>query len=126
MTRWSCPHWGDDDAIECGAAMVEPVLEMREVSKRYPGVLAVNRVSVTVLAGEVHVIAGENGAGKSTLMKLLAQIERPDDGVVLLDGTPVEFRGPRFAAAGAGRVDGASGDGARPAPDCGGEPVPGR
>jgi ribose transport system ATP-binding protein len=77
--------------------MVEPVLEMREVSKRYPGVLAVDRVSVTVLPGEVHVIAGENGAGKSTLMKLLAQIERPDDGVVLLDGTPVEFRGPRFA-----------------------------
>jgi ribose transport system ATP-binding protein len=77
--------------------MVEPVLEMREVSKRYPGVLAVDRVSVTVLPGEVHVIAGENGAGKSTLMKLLAQIERPDDGVVLLDGRPVEFRGPRFA-----------------------------
>ncbi len=77
--------------------MVEPVLEMREVSKHYPGVLAVDRVSVTVLPGEVHVIAGENGAGKSTLMKLLAQIERPDDGVVLLDGRPVEFRGPRFA-----------------------------
>ena len=77
--------------------MVEPVLEMQEVSKRYPGVLAADRVSVTVLPGEVHVIAGENGAGKSTLMKLLAQIERPDGGVVLLDGTPVEFRGPRFA-----------------------------
>lgn len=72
-------------------------MEMRGVSKRYPGVLAVDRVSVTVLPGEVHVIAGENGAGKSTLMKLLAQIERPDDGVVLLDGRPVEFRGPRFA-----------------------------
>jgi ABC-type sugar transport system ATPase subunit len=77
--------------------MVEPVLEMREVSKRYPGVLAVDRVSVTVLPGEVHVVAGENGAGKSTLMKLLAQVERWDDGVVLLEGTPVEFRGPRFA-----------------------------
>ena len=49
--------------------MVEPVLEMREVSKRYPGVLAVDRVSLTVLPGEVHVIVGENGAGKSTLMK---------------------------------------------------------
>ena len=78
--------------------MVEPVLELRKVSKRYPGVLAVDRVSVTVLPGEVHVVAGENGAGKSTLMKLLAQIERWDDGLVLLDGTPVEFRGPRFAA----------------------------
>ncbi len=80
-----------------GGAVVEPVLEMREVSKRYPGVLAVDRVSLTVLPGEVHVIAGENGAGKSTLMKLLSQIERPDDGVVLVQGKPVEFRGPRFA-----------------------------
>ncbi len=77
--------------------MAEPVVEMREVSKRYPGVLAVDRVSLTVLPGEVHVVAGENGAGKSTLMKLLAQVERPDDGVVLVDGKPVEFRGPRFA-----------------------------
>ncbi|MGH3875280.1 MAG: sugar ABC transporter ATP-binding protein [Pseudonocardiaceae bacterium] len=77
--------------------MVEPVLELREVSKRYPGVLAVDRVSFPVLPGEVHVIAGENGAGKSTAMKVLAQVERPDGGVVLLDGKPVEFRGPRFA-----------------------------
>jgi ribose transport system ATP-binding protein len=80
-----------------GAAMAEPVVEMREVSKRYPGVLAVDRVNLTVLPGEVHVIAGENGAGKSTLMKLLAQIEHPDDGVVLIGGKPVEFCGPRFA-----------------------------
>ncbi|MGH3754418.1 MAG: sugar ABC transporter ATP-binding protein, partial [Pseudonocardiaceae bacterium] len=69
---------------------------MRGVSKRYPGVLAVDRVSVTVLPGEVHVVAGENGAGKSTLMRLLAQVERWDDGVVLVDGKPVEFRGRRF------------------------------
>ena len=77
--------------------MVEPVLEMREVTKRYPGVLALERVSLAVLPGEVHVVVGENGAGKSTLMKLLAQVERPDDGVVLIGGEPVEFRGPRFA-----------------------------
>jgi ABC-type sugar transport system ATPase subunit len=77
--------------------MIEPVLEMCEVSKRYPGVLAIDRVSVTVLPGEVHVVVGENGAGKSTLMKLMAQVERPDGGVVLVAGKPVEFRGPRFA-----------------------------
>ena len=77
--------------------MIEPVLEMREVSKRYPGVLAIDRVSVTVLPGEVHVVVGENGAGKSTLMKLMAQVERPDGGAVLVQGKPVEFRGPRFA-----------------------------
>jgi ribose transport system ATP-binding protein len=76
---------------------VEPVLEMRNVSKRYPGVLAVDRVSLTVLPGEVHVVVGENGAGKSTLMKLLSQVERPDEGAVLIGGKPVAFRGPRFA-----------------------------
>lgn len=79
-------------------AVVTPAVEMREVSKRYPGVLALDRVSMTVLPGEVHVVAGENGAGKSTLMKLLAQVERVDGGVVLVGGKPVEFRGPRFAA----------------------------
>ncbi|MGH3719880.1 MAG: sugar ABC transporter ATP-binding protein [Pseudonocardiaceae bacterium] len=78
--------------------MVEPAVEMREVSKRYPGVLALDRVSVTVLPGEVHVVAGENGAGKSTLMQLMAQVERVDSGVVLVGGKPVAFRGPRFAA----------------------------
>jgi ABC-type sugar transport system ATPase subunit len=77
--------------------MIEPVLETREVSKRYPGVLAVDRVSLTVEPGEVHVIVGENGAGKSTLMKLLSQVERPDEGAVLVGGEPVAFRGPRFA-----------------------------
>ncbi|MDQ3899300.1 MAG: ATP-binding cassette domain-containing protein, partial [Actinomycetota bacterium] len=77
--------------------MVKPVLEMHEVSKRYPGVLAVDRVSLTVLPAEVHVVVGENGAGKSTLMNLLAQVERPDEGVIRVDGKPVAFRGPRFA-----------------------------
>ena len=70
---------------------------MHDVSKRYPGVLAVDRVSLTVLPGEVHVLVGENGAGKSTLMKLLSQVERPDEGAVLVEGRPVTFRGPRFA-----------------------------
>jgi ribose transport system ATP-binding protein len=85
-----------------GATVIEPVLEMREVSKSYPGVLAIDRVSLTVLPGEVHVIVGENGAGKSTLMKLLSQVERPDDGAVLVRGKPIEFRGPRFAQLGLG------------------------
>lgn len=77
--------------------MPATVLEMRGVSKRYPGVLAVDRVSITVRPGEVHVVVGENGAGKSTLMKLLSQAERPDEGAILVDGKPVAFRGPRFA-----------------------------
>lgn len=98
MTRWSCPSAGVKTKPRMhGAAMVDSMLEMREVSKRYPGVLAVDRISLTVLPGEVHVIAGVNGAGKSTLMKLLSQVERPDEGVVRIEGKPVEFRGPRFA-----------------------------
>jgi ABC-type sugar transport system ATPase subunit len=67
------------------------------VTKRFPGVLAVDAVDLTVERGEVHVVAGENGAGKSTLMKLLSQVERADEGEVLLEGKPVAFHGPRHA-----------------------------
>jgi len=67
------------------------------VSKRFPGVLAVDRVDVAIKAGDVHVVAGENGAGKSTLMKLLSQVVRPDEGTMLVAGAPVPFHGPRYA-----------------------------
>jgi ABC-type sugar transport system ATPase subunit len=77
--------------------MVDSMLEMREVSKRYPGVLAVDRVNLTVLPGEVHVIAGENGAGKSTLMKILAGVEQPSTGTLELDGETVSFSSPTDA-----------------------------
>ncbi len=74
-----------------------PVVEFRGVSKRYPGVKAVQDVSLEVRAGEVHVIAGENGAGKSTLMKLLSQVERPSEGEIHIEGEPVRFHNPRHA-----------------------------
>ncbi len=74
-----------------------PILELQEISKRFPGVLAVDGVNLAVARGEVHVVAGENGAGKSTLMKLLSQVERPDQGRVLINGEPVAFHGPRHA-----------------------------
>jgi len=67
------------------------------VSKRFPGVLAVDRVDVAIKAGDVHVVAGQNGAGKSTLMKLLSQVVRPDEGTMLVAGAPVPFHGPRYA-----------------------------
>jgi ABC-type sugar transport system ATPase subunit len=67
------------------------------VSKRFPGVRAVDRVDVAIKAGDVHVVAGENGAGKSTLMKLLSQVVRPDEGTMLVAGAPVPFHGPRYA-----------------------------
>jgi ribose transport system ATP-binding protein len=74
-----------------------PVVRFRNVSKEFPGVLAVDSVELDILPGEIHVVAGENGAGKSTLMKLLSQVERPSGGEVEISGEPVEYHGPRHA-----------------------------
>jgi len=73
------------------------VLELRNVSKRFPGVVALDDVSFDLTAGEVHVLVGENGAGKSTLVKLLSGIYQPDGGELLLDGKPVHLATPHAA-----------------------------
>src|SRR5215217_2058244 len=75
----------------------EPVVRFRNISKEFPGVLAVDEVDLDILPGEVHVVAGENGAGKSTLMKLLSQVERPSGGEIEISGERVEFHGTRYA-----------------------------
>jgi simple sugar transport system ATP-binding protein len=78
---------------------------MRQITKRFPGVLANDRVDFEAEVGEVHALLGENGAGKTTLMNVLAGLYRPDDGVIELDGRPVRFDGPRDAIdAGIGMV----------------------
>ena len=82
---------GDDP--ERGAV----VLEMRGISKRYPGVVANDGIDLEVRAGEIHALLGENGAGKSTLMNILYGLAVPDEGEILLDGTPVEIDGPNDA-----------------------------
>jgi ribose transport system ATP-binding protein len=74
-----------------------PLLEIRGVSKRFPGVQALEDVSLDIRPGEVHAVAGENGAGKSTLMKLLSQLERPSDGSIEIEGQAMRFRNPRYA-----------------------------
>jgi ribose transport system ATP-binding protein len=71
-----------------------PVLQMRGMSKRYPGARALNAANLEVRRGEVHVLVGENGAGKSTLMKILSGAVRADAGEILLDGDKVELDSP--------------------------------
>ena len=74
-----------------------PLLEMRGITKRFPGVLANDGVDFDLLAGEVHTLLGENGAGKSTLMKILYGMYRPDAGEVRLRGEPVSIASPSAA-----------------------------
>ncbi|NRB55538.1 MAG: sugar ABC transporter ATP-binding protein [Salinicola sp.] len=75
----------------------EPLVRLRNVSKRYPGTLALDDVSYAVYPGSVNVLIGENGAGKSTLMKILAGAERPSDGEILVGDQAVSFGGVRDA-----------------------------
>jgi len=75
--------------------VVKPLLELIEVSKRYPGVVANERVSLKVHPGEIRAIVGENGAGKSTLMKAIYGSVRPDEGQILWDGQEISFTGPQ-------------------------------
>jgi general nucleoside transport system ATP-binding protein len=67
------------------------VLEMRGITKQFPGVLANDHVSFDLRKGEVHALLGENGAGKSTLMNILYGLYRPDEGEILLQGKKVSF-----------------------------------
>lgn len=70
-----------------------PLLEMRGISKRFPGVIALDNVSFRIGQGEVVALCGENGAGKSTLMKILGGVYQPDGGEIWLDGAPVKIPG---------------------------------
>jgi erythritol transport system ATP-binding protein len=77
----------------------EVIFEARGVLKRYPGTVALKSINYRVYRNRVNVLIGENGAGKSTLMKILAGVERPDEGELLLEGKAIEIRSPREAAA---------------------------
>ncbi|MGW5863866.1 ABC transporter ATP-binding protein [Streptomyces sp. NPDC055239] len=82
-----------------------PAVELRCITKEFPGTLANDRVDLTVARGEIHALMGENGAGKSTLMSVLYGLQRPDAGQILLDGREVTFASPSEAiAAGLGMV----------------------
>ncbi|GAB3677156.1 sugar ABC transporter ATP-binding protein [Angustibacter aerolatus] len=82
------------DAPDLGGA---PVVEVRDVSKRFGAIAALTQVSAAFRPGEVHGLVGANGAGKSTLIKVLSGAHVPDEGQVLVDGTPVALGSPQAA-----------------------------
>lgn len=94
------------DAIQNGVIIIStmrstdqtPLLEVRSVTKRFPGVQALTEVSLSLGRGEVLALIGENGAGKSTLMKILAGIQTPDEGQLLVDGQAVQIDSVRRAS----------------------------
>jgi simple sugar transport system ATP-binding protein len=90
-----------NDATQAGQSTEAPrgapiaVAALRQVTKRFPGIVALDRVSLEFHAGEIHVLLGENGAGKSTLVSLLAGMQRPDEGEIVIGGLPVVIDSPR-------------------------------
>jgi inositol transport system ATP-binding protein len=77
--------------------MNENILELKNVSKSFPGVKAIDDLSLSVKKGSVHVIVGENGAGKSTLMKIINGVYKPDKGTMVFDGNQLENLNPKKA-----------------------------
>ena len=76
---------------------MDKIIELREITKTYPGVVALDKVSIDFRPGEVHAICGENGAGKSTLIKVISGAARPEGGEIFVDGEKVEEMSPEFS-----------------------------
>src|SRR5512136_336463 len=74
------------------------ILQARQITKVFPGTIALDKVDFNVYRGKVNVLIGENGAGKSTLMKIIAGVERPTDGEILLEGEAVHYHSPLEAS----------------------------
>lgn len=73
------------------------IMRLRQITKKFPGVLALDAVNLELYRGEVHILVGANGAGKSTLVKILAGVYQPDGGTIKLDGKPVNLKDPHTA-----------------------------
>src|SRR5204863_455796 len=90
--------WVGTERHRIAAALADPpILELRNITKQFPGVLANDRVGFDLRQGEVHALLGENGAGKSTLMNILYGLYTPDDGEILLHGKPIELGSTKAA-----------------------------
>src|SRR5512138_2629423 len=73
------------------------ILDIKGISKTFPGVVALENVDFALKKGEIHALVGENGAGKSTLIKIMTGVEHPDSGTIELDGKPVQVRSPQHS-----------------------------
>ncbi|MGC1377973.1 MAG: ATP-binding cassette domain-containing protein, partial [Anaerolineales bacterium] len=78
-------------------ADTQDILSMKEITKSFPGVVALENVSFSLKKGEIHALVGENGAGKSTLIKVLTGVEHPDAGSIELDGKLIQVRSPQHS-----------------------------
>src|SRR4029453_17387776 len=87
------------DTREAGRGSAPPFVVMEHVTKRFPGVIANDDVSLELRAGEVHALIGENGAGKSTLMRVLYGMYPAEEGRILLKGEEIKISSPRVAIA---------------------------
>ena len=77
-----------------GNGMAEYVVELKNITKRFPGVVAMKNMSIGIRPGEIHGLIGENGAGKSTLIKVLTGVHIPEEGEIHVDGQKKIFRNP--------------------------------
>ena len=77
--------------------MEDFVLQLKEITKEFPGVRALNKMQFNLRRGSIHALIGENGAGKSTLMKVLSGIYTPEGGTIILDGQEVKMHSPQDA-----------------------------
>ncbi|HRA75437.1 MAG TPA: ATP-binding cassette domain-containing protein, partial [Propionicimonas sp.] len=94
-----------EELPEAAAGSAPLAVELRGITKRFPGVVANRDISLAVRRGSIHAIVGENGAGKSTLMKILYGVQQPDEGSIAVNGVPVTLKSPTDAIrAGIGMV----------------------
>ena len=78
--------------------MYEYIVEMKNITKRFPGIVANDDITIQIKKGEIYAILGENGAGKSTLMSILFGMYEPDEGEIWIRGEKVRIQSPNHAA----------------------------